>query len=334
MPEYVFPTALAMRQVAAENAARLMAGRVIFDIMPIVHTNDDILAWEQRDNFTGLQGIRGLNGEPTRVKHTGGKRYLAEPGYYGEYEMIDERELTRRRGWGDFAAAAVDATDLVLDRQEKLQSREFDRQEQVGWASIQGTYSVADGTSVLATDTWSPQTFSAAVAWGTVATATPLADLRAVQLKGRGFSVDFGTRARAYMNRTTMNAMLGNTNAADLGGQKATSFSPLVGEGELNQRLAAAGLPGVVPYDQGYIDDSAVFQLFIPNNKVYVIGARLDGDPIMEYRITRNATLDGRGDSYSLAVESREPPKTIAVHRGHNGGPVILHPAAIVVMTV
>jgi hypothetical protein len=333
MPEYVYPTALALRTVAAENAPRLMQGRVIFDVMPIVKTNDDILAWEQRDNFTGLQGIRGLNGEPTRVKHTGGKRYLAEPGYYGEFELIDERELTRRRPWGDLGGGVIDATDLVLDRNEKLQARELDRQEQIGWASIQGTYSVAEGTSVLATDTWSPQTFSAGVVWATAATSTPLADLRAIQLKGRGFSVDFGTRARAYMNRTTLNAMLGNTNAADLGSQRAT-FSPLVGEGELNQRLQAAGLPQVVPYDQGYIDDTGTFQLFIPNNKVYIVGARLDGDPIMEYRITRNATLNGAPDSYSEAIYSPKPPRTIEVHRGHNGGPVILHPSAIVVATV
>lgn len=334
MPEYVYPTAIRLQQVAAENAPRLMAGRVIFDIMPIVNVEDDVLAWEQRDNFTGLQAIRGLNGEPPRVKHTGGKRYLAEPGYYGEYEMIDERELTRRRAWGNLAGGVVDATDLVLDRQEKLQARELDRQEQIGWASIQGTYSVADGTSVLATDTWAPQTFSAGVPWATVATATPLADLRAVQLKARGFSVDFGTRATAYMNRTTMNNMLGNTNPADLGAQRAVSFSPLIGEGELNQRLGAAGLPGIMPYDQGYIDDTGTFQLFIPNNKVYVVGARLDGDPICEYRVTRNASLDGRSGSYSFAKVDDEPPMNIRVHRGHNGGPVILHAAAIVVMTV
>jgi len=323
-----------MQTVAAENAPRMMAGRVIFDVMPIVKVQDDLLAWEQRDNFTGLQATRGLNGFPTRVKHTGGKRYIVEPGYYGELEMIDERELTRRRAWGDLGGGPIDASDLVLDRNEKLQARELDRQEQIGWATIGGTYSVADGTSVLATDTWSPQTYTASPTWATVATAKPLADLRAVQLLGRGFSVDFGPRARAYMNRTTLNNLLSNTNAADLGGQRAVSFSPLIGEGELNQRLNAAGLQSIVVYDQGYLDDTGTFQLFIPNNKVYVVGARLDGDPIMEYRITRNATLNGRADSYSMAIESDKPPKTIEVHRGHNGGPVLLHSSAIVVMTV
>lgn len=334
MPDWVYPQAIALRQVAAELAPRLMQGRVIFDIMPLTEEDDDLLAWEQRDNYTGLQATRGLNGEPTRVKHTGGKRYLVEPGYYGEYEMIDERELTRRRAWGQLAGG-IDVTDLVLDRQQKLQVRELDRQEQVGWNALLGTYSVADGTSVLATDTWSPQTYSAGVPWATSATATPLQDLRAIQLKGRGYSVDFGPRATAYMNRTTLNAMLNNTNAADLGGQRGTgTFAPIIGEQELNQRLGAAGLPGVQPYDMGYLDDTGTFQLFIPNNKVIVVGARTDGDPVMEYRITRNATLNGRPGSYSLVVESDDPPKTIAVHRGHNGGPVLWHPAAIVVATV
>jgi hypothetical protein len=335
MGDLVYPTAIALRSVAQENAPRLRAGRVIFDIMPLVDTNDDLLAYEQKDNYIGLQQVRGLNGEPTRVKHTGGKRYLAEPGYYGEYELIDEREITRRRPFGDMVGGVINVSDLVVERQDKLQVRELDRQELIGWSALQGTFSVSDGSAVLQTDSWTPQTFAAGVPWATVATATPLADLRAVQLKARGYSVNFGAQARMYLNRSTFNAMLSNTNPNDLGGRRGSGLSTINGPAQVNELLAMDDLPTLVIYDQGYYDETATFQLFVPNNKFILVGARTDGDPVMEYRMTRNASNPNQAPgSYTLTIESERPPKTLEVHRGHNGGPVILHAAAIVVGTV
>lgn len=334
MSDLVYPTAIALRMVAQENAPRLRAGRVIFDIMPLVETNDDLLAYEQKDNYMGLQQVRGLNGEPSRVKHTGGKRYLAEPGYYGEFEMIDEREITRRRPFGSIDGQ-VNVSDLVVERQDKLQVRELDRQELIGWSALQGTFSVSEGASVLHTDSWSPQTFSAGVTWATSATATPLADLRAIQLKSRGYGVNFGAQSRLYMNRSTFNAMLANTNTADIGGRRTVGLASINGPDDMNMLLARDDLPTIVIYDQGYYDETGTFQLFVPNNKIILVGVRTDGDPIMEYRLTRNASNPNQAPgSYTMTIESERPPKTMEVHRGHNGGPVILHPSAIVIGTV
>jgi hypothetical protein len=35
-----------------------------------------------------------------------------------------------------------------------------------------------------------------------------------------------------------------------------------------------------------------------------------------------------------LVAESETPPKQVEVHDGHNGGPVIYYPSAVLVMTV
>lgn len=336
MVDFIYPSAIELRQVAQELVPRLAANREAFKIFPIQSVDTNILEWEQKDNYTGLQQVRGLNAMPTRVKMVSGKRYLYTPGAYGEFSLIDERQITERRPWGTFAGS-INITDLVREAQDKLLQRELDRQELTIWTLLAtGTFSVSDFSAVLHTDSYTTQTYSAGVTWATVATATPLADLRAVQLKSRGYSVNFGAQARAYMNRTTLNAMLSNTNAADLGGRRLAGLSSINSLEQANQLFMMDDLPTVVPYDLGYIDDTGTFQLFIPNNKVIVIGARTDGDPVGEYRLTRNANNPDSGPgSYDKVVDDpNRVPRSIEVHRGHNGGVVIYHPAAVVVMTV
>jgi hypothetical protein len=87
--------------------------------------------------------------------------------------------------------------------------------------------------------------------------------------------------------------------------------------------------------DDGYFDDNGTFQLFIPNGKVVVIGLRPNGRPAGAYRMTYNVTNNG-GGSYMFVDDSRgeDVPPQIVVQRGHNGGPVIWFPSAIVVMNV
>lgn len=337
MVDFIFPSQVVLRQVAQELVPRLAANRRIFDIMPMVDEDSDILEWDQRDNFIGLQQVRGLNGDPPRVKFTGGKRYLMSPGTYGEFELIDERQLTKRRPFGTLSGAPIDVTDLVREAQDKLLQRRLDRIESIGWTLMAtGTFSVADGNSVLHTDSFTTQAFAAGIPWATLATATPLSDFRAVQLKSRGFSVNFGSAATAYMNRSTFNAFIGNTNQQDLGGRRGAGLSSIEGINQANALLAMDDLPQINIYDDGYYDDTGTFQLFVPNNKVVVVGARRDGDPIGEYRMTRNANNAGMGPGpYMKVVDDPDRvPRSIEVHDGHNGGPVLFHPAAIVVMTV
>lgn len=336
MPDFIYPTSVQLQQVEQELMPRLVEARAIFQIMPMRNVDSHILEWEQMDNYTGLQQVRGLNGDPSRVKPIGMKRYLMEPGVYGEFMLIDEKELTVRRPMGTFTGA-INIDDLVMGKQNQLLGRRLDRIEQIGWTLITtGTFSVADNNSVLHTDSFTLQTYAAGVAWGTSATATPLADLRAVRLKSRGYSVSFAGNARAYMNSTTFNQLLSNTNAADLGGRRTAGLQTVNGPGDLRVVLAAEDLPGIVVYDEGYLNDAGSFQLYIPNNKVIVVGARRDGDPVAEYRMTRNVNNPNMAPGpYMRTIDRTDRlPRTIEVHDGHNGGPVIFHPAAIVVMTV
>lgn len=342
MPTFTYPLNSDLIKVLPEKAARLVQNRLGFQLMPVRNVNAALVQWEQKDNYIGLQQLRGLDGAPQHVSRVGSKLFSANPGVYGEFATITETELTTRAGsytGGD----AIDVGDLVADAQDMLLVRERDRIEQVIFALLTtGTYSVLSANGVVATDIFSLQTASRAVAWATVATATPLVDLRAVQLKGRGYGVNFGRQAMAIMNRSTANNFLGNTNASDLGGKRYQGGSTINNVEGINQILMGEDLPIITIYDEGYYDATNTWQLFVPNNVVVVVGKRQDSDPIGEYVMTRNANNPGLTPGrYQYIVdrinatnaEKRTPPN-IEVHEGHSGGPTIYHPNSIVVLTV
>jgi len=282
-----------------------------------------------------LQQIRGINGAPGKVAQIGGKQYIVQPGVYGEFKVIDEQMVLTRRQWGSFGSA-INIADLVLDAQEHLLQRRLDRIELIGWSILQGTYSVAGPNgSVMATDTYTVQSFDAATTWATVAGATPLADFRTVKLKHRGHSVSFGSNSRAFMNQVTFNNLIGNTNNEDLFGRRQEGLSTINNVHDVNKLFGGDDLPQIVIYDEGYLDETAAFQPFIPNNKVIVVGKRPAGQYVGEYRMTRNINNpDLAPGAYTRVIVEDHVPPTIEVHDGHSGGPVIWYPSAIVVMSV
>jgi hypothetical protein len=334
---YVYPTRQTLEKIEQDLLPVLTTDAdPIFGAFPIQSSMDDVLRWEQEDNYRGLQQIRGLNGEPSKIARVGAKGYLMEPGVYGEKAQIDERELTKRRQVGSFTNR-VDVTDLVREIQEQMITREFARVRQVLWTlATAGTFSVSNKDGVLMqTDTFPIQTFTASNAWSVLASSTPLADLRAVKLLARGHSVAFNAAARGYANQVTVNNMLANTNSADLAGRRGSAGSTFNSLTNDNTIFTDNALPQIEVMDDGYFDDNGTFQLFIPNGKVVVIGIRPNGRPVGAYRMTYNVTNNG-GGSYMFVDDSRgeDVPPQIVVQRGHNGGPVIWFPSAIVVMNV
>lgn len=337
MANYVVPTSADIQQIARVKAPRLEADRLIFQYMPVKTKDASLVMWEQGDNYTGLQQIRGVNGTPPKVQPTGVSQFQMQPGFYGEFTEINELELTNRRAYGTFAQP-IDLSDLVMERQDLLLNRRYDRIELIGWALLTtGTFSVAaPNGAVVHTDTFPLQTYSAGVAWATVATAAPLANFRAVQLLGRGKGANFGASATAIMNQVTANALLGNTNAADIGGKRTGGFGTFNSLAEINGLLTMDNLPSIVIYDEGYLNDSGTFVPFIADNKVVVLGKRPAGQTIAEYQMVRNVNNPGfaPGPYMKTVADEDEVPFKVEVHDGHTGGPAIFFPGSIVVMSV
>ena len=338
MAEYLFPSNKQLTQIAQEKVPVLTQDDPIFDIMPIVDQDAALLIWEQLDNYVGMQQVRGVGGAPSKVPKTGAKQYTMQPGRYGEFELIDELELELMRQLGDFSKP-IDVKTLVMRAQDKLLNRRIDRIRYIGWKLIsEGTFSVsdADGT-VLHTDTFPIQTFTAGVSWGTSATATPLANFRSVALLARGKGTSFGSKAKAYMNQTTFNKMISNTNAADIAGRRTSGLVTVLNLQEVNAVLAGEGLPTIVIYDEVYITDAGTTTLHLADDKVVVVGSRPAGQTVAEYRMTRNANNAGMAPgAYMKTIDRGEDtvPRRIEVHDGHNGGPVIFFPGSIVRMSV
>lgn len=338
MPTYQYPTAARLREIEMDLLPRLTADDPLFAMLPIEEVNDSVIMWTQGDNYLGLQQLRGLNGEPSRVSRVGSKTYLEVPGVYGEFLAIDETELTRRARQDD-STAHINLTDLVMRLQAQLLQRRLDRIRVIGWTLLAtGSFSVAaPNGATLHAGSYSVQTAAAAVSWATLATATPLIDFRGLQTKHRGHSVDFGRGAKAYLNRVTANNLLNNTNAADLAGRRVDNGNTVNSLQAINSIMLDNDLPQFVVYDEGYLDDSGTFQPFIPNERVVVVGRRSNGGRLGSYVMTRNASNPNVAPgAYTRVVtkgigENERPPASVEVHDGHNGGPALEFPSAVVV---
>lgn len=338
MINYQYPTSRQLRRINPERIVNLQRSRPTFRLFPVREYQEWRLEWEQRDNYRGFQQLRGLNGEPSYVKMVGIKRYSSEPGVFGEYMTLDEKQMTTRASLYN-EAQTVDVSDLVLERQGYLNARETDLLEFIHWTCLlNGTITIAGPTGAEYKTTFPLQT--AAFSDHSVRnTATPLADFLGLKTLTRGKSVSFGSNAEAYMNSTMTAHIMLNNNAADLGGMRASlggiarTGTPITIE-EANRLFTAQGTPVIVEYDEGYNRESdGAYTLWLPDDVIVVVGRRTNGDPLGEYRMVRNVNNPSNAAGrYTKVIDNlnRDVPRKISVHQGHNGGLVVFYPSAIV----
>lgn len=341
MATFTYPPDAELQEIESDKFEALSADDPFRPFMPERAVEDWLLRWTVAGYAGGLQQLRGLNGDPTYVARVGASEYVMKPGVYGEFMTVDEEEMTTRaqRFMAGVAGGRVDITDLVLNLQDQLLDRRMRLIRYIrATLFMTGTFAIADKKGAGGyrhTDTYSVQTYDAST-WATVASATPLADFRAVNLLDTGKNADFGSGAVAVLNSITFNNLIGNTNAADLGGQKTTTLSPLVSAEQFNTIMLAADLPRLAVWDDGYYTTGGSFTRYVPNGKVAVISRPRPEGPVGEYRMCWQAVTEQAGP-YTFVKDRRDEqrvPPIIEVHDGHNGGPVMLRPWQVVVMDV
>lgn len=342
---YTYPISRELMEIAPAKIARLSENRLGLKIMPVRGVEAAMIEWTQRDNYYGLQKIRGYGGSPTRVSPIGSRRYRYEPAVYGEFVEHDEQELATRAG-SAVGDVVIDITGMITEDQDQLLGRELDRIEQIIWALLgTGTFAIAqargDGTTtVVFTDTFEIQTITATVPFSDYDNSFPLRTMRQMATLGRGKGLIFGRKAMCYVNQTELTNILNNSNPKDLGG-KLLAVGEIRSLDDINKVLLAQDLPMLEAYDEGYDDDDNAFQLFIPDGKMIVIGAHNSGGKIGEYIKTRNPYAGNTAKSYSLTknyMTGENAPveigKGLEVHQGHNGGPCLYYPGAVVVFNI
>ena len=347
MLNVTYPTSVVLEKIDQDLLPVLTMDDPLFTMFPMVEKDAALVQWEQQDNYQGLMQLRGFNNPSPRVPATGWNKYMMQPGVYGEYEPIDEQEITTRRAPGQLGLP-ISIDDLVTERQTKLLTRQINRQRYIGWQLLStGDYSIALPNGAIGVqDSYAPQTFVSSVTWDTHATAVPLGDFRGVQIKHRGHSIRLGSDATAYMNRITFNHMIANTNSADLFGRRTTGLQTIEGVKAYNELAMKDDLPQVEIYDEGWLGDglggstAGAFSSFIPPGVVVVCGQRTNKATIGQFQLTYNAVRADRGSApyvyvWDSAVQGGgRPPRLIEVHRGFNGGYSVLYPTSVVVMTV
>ena len=336
MPDFSYPDSAELLLIEQDKMPVLTQDDPTFDLFPIIDRDTSEVIWEQEDIYTGLQQGRGLNGEPARVVAVGTNRFKMEAGAYGEFRHIDEKQLTERRRPGTWNEP-VSIDDLVMKAQDQLLNRRIDRLRYNVWTLLTtGVLEVfAANSSLIYRAAYTFQTHTAAVNWATAATATPLADLRAVQLKAAGYSLDFGRGAVGYMNRVTANRLLGVTNVSDIGGKRVASGATFNTLEDYNSIFLDSDLPQLKIYDEGYYTDGKVFTRFIPNDIVVVVGKRPPGQTVGEYQMVRNANNPDMAPGPYTRVFDRGDDKvlrSIEVHDGHNGGLGFFYPTAVCIL--
>lgn len=322
MADFTYLNATELTEVGKEKMHTLEGDDPIFEYFPIEEENTSVISWEQEDADTGLQQVRGIGGAPKRVKALGAKRYTVDPGVFGEFRGIDEKEKTERRALGTFGQP-IDINDLVAKEQDRLLGRENDRIRQILWLLVaNGTYALSSETGhLIYAAAYTFPAYTASVAWSNPATATPLADIRNLFLQGIDLVTDasFGSQAKLFLNPKKIQQMIANTNAADLGG-RFQQVSASHGLKRINEIMVEEGLPMIVPHDGGYVDESTGNKVrYIPDDRGVLFGFRRE--KIGSYTMTRNGqNPNSEPGPYDFVYEDPEPPKEIRVHRGHNGG--------------
>jgi hypothetical protein len=334
--QFTYPTSVELEQIESVKLPRLTTDSPIFGLFPFQGRRTHLLEWTQKDNYGGMQQIRGLNGMPASVARVGQKSFIMKPGVYGEFSAVDEMELTTRAAMGR-PNVPISLDELVTEIQDQLLTRRLNRIEWLCWqVVVNGHFVTLDHKgAVRHTDQFDVQTYTSIASIEDPAAGTPLQNFIDISDMGRGMSTSFGGGATCYVNQTTATRIMSNRNANDLWGIKLGGGNSPLGIDDVNTILSRKGLPRVVVYDEGYFDETGTFINYIPDNVGIVIGRRQSGAPLGAFRFVINVNnAGGTPAPYTRVIDhfDRRIPRLVEVHDGFSGGPVLYFPGSILKM--
>lgn len=253
-------------------------------ILPMNTSMAQKVRWDERDHDRGMTAPHVMGTDPKNDARQGSKTYEYEPIPFKETDILKESEILRSRELGTLAGTldlSAEIARIAKNRFDKTQSRI----EKFIWDTLKGSIAI-DENGVKVTETFAVQSHTPAVDWDTPATATPLADFNALKLKFRKTGAT-AQGAVAFMNQKTLNWLLENQNAADIKGFQNSNFVQLpYSLDELNKVMTARGLPSIVCYDEGWVDENDTWTPFLADAEVIVIGKRQSGEKVGDFMST------------------------------------------------
>jgi hypothetical protein len=344
-----FPTNAELNQVVQAFEAR-PEEYIGQTILPLAESMYQEVQWDERDHDRGLTAPHLMGTDPKYDKRQGSVKRKYTPIPFKETDLLKEDEILRARQLGTMAGTLDLSEEIARIARDRF-NKTMARIELLRWQTLLGSIAI-DENGVKVSETFPVQTHDAAVGFGTLATAAPLKEFNAVKLKFRKTGAS-AQGAKAYMNQKTANYILENQNAADLKGFQNANFVHLpYSIEEANKILLARGLPELVVYDGGYVDEADAYQQFIADDRIVVVGKR--PQPVGDFMSTpslhnsRNGQpapgyfsiveVNGQPSEMVGAVQmgqlgSSKNPK-VEITGGIYGGTRLLYPKSVVVMDV
>jgi hypothetical protein len=316
-------------------------------VMPYVDFNSFTVKWDERDAERGMTKPHAMDADPAIDKRPGSKTKSYEGIPFKESDVLKESDLLTGRALGTLGGTLNVSTEVARIMQARM-DKTMIRVEWARWQALRGQLSINEN-GVKVVENFPIQTYDASD-WGDPANATPLKDEEeaALLFKGTGASAD---GAVEYMNRKTLNKLLGNRNDNDLWGFRSQNFLNLTFSlDEANKIFAARGLPSKALYDGGYIDADGDFQTFIPDDETITIGKRPAGQVVGNFartislhRIVNGAPAPGffeiinvnggpntGATQINLAQLGTDPNPSIKMTGGVYGGPLLWYPRSVI----
>jgi len=251
-------------------------------ILPMASSMAQRVRWDERDHDRGMTSPHVMGTDPRTDTRQGSKTYEYEPIPFKETDLIKEDEILRARELGTLAAGTLDLSAEVARIVHNRFVKTMARVEKLRWDTLKGAIAI-DENGVKVNESFAVQTHTPLVDWDTAATAKPLADFNALKLKFRKTGAS-AQGAKAYMNQVTANWLLENQNAADIKGFQNQNYVQLpYAVEEINKILGVRGLPQIVVYDEGYVDENDTFVPFLADAEVIVVGQRPAGQNVGDF---------------------------------------------------
>jgi hypothetical protein len=264
--------------------------------------------------FKGRLNWRGLDGNatPTRAPFSyENDGCMIRPGYWSEYQEVDERMLRTVSTPGTHSAP-FDLVEYERELMFDISMKLHQLKESLIWQALVNGYLEERNAEGLIV--WS-QRYKITRARFTISAcdrqnSTPLADLACIVNSVVGVvGAAFDSDAVMYANSRTWECLLRNTNPLDIGRMSLSACCDAVGMARLAQFFQARGLPRPEVYNGFWIDEAGRSNFYIPTGKIVVVGRRFDNQRIGAFYQAPtlvSAVVPGTGNT-SESNDARSP---------------------------
>lgn len=306
--------------------------------------------WDERDHDRGLTAAHAMGTDPKIDKRMGSTLRKYTPICFKESDLLKEDEILRARQLGTMAGT-LDLSDEIARIARNRYVKTMARIEKLRWDCLKGAIAI-DENGVKVNESFAIQTHNVTTVWDDLDDARPLHDLNTVKLLFRKTGAS-AQGAKMYMNQQTANLLLENNNPDDLKGFQNSNFTHLpYSVEEMNKILAARGLPDIVVYDNGYVDEDNTFQPYLAFGEVIIVGNRPAGQSVGDFMSTPslhnqiggqpapgyfagievNGVPSDQAGSVSMSQLGLGKNPKVEIFGGIYGGPRLIYPKSIIAL--